>query len=98
MRHFEFSLANNFQPMAFLCGMGHFCTDASHSKEDDDADDGDDDDGDDNDGAVVMITKQECKDFFLDSCNPKKILFKKNCRLCTRLIQSSKRDGLEFLQ
>ena len=57
MRHFEFSLANNFQPMAFLCGMGHFCTDASHSKEDDDADDADDDDGDDNDGAVVMITK-----------------------------------------
>ena len=47
MRHFEFSLANNFQPMAFLCGMGHFCTDASHSKEDD---------GDDDDGAVVMIT------------------------------------------
>ena len=57
MRHFEFSLANNFQPMAFPCGMGHFCTDASHSKEDDDADDADDDDGDDNDGAVVMITK-----------------------------------------
>ena len=46
MRHFEFSLANNFQPMAFLCGMGHFSTDASHSKEDDD----------DDDGAVVMIT------------------------------------------
>ena len=58
MRHFEFSLANNFQPMAFLCGMGHFCTDASHSKEDydaaadDDADgdaDDDDDDTDDDD-------------------------------------------------
>ena len=55
MRHFEFSLANNFQPMAFLCGMGHFCTDASHSKEDDDAA-ADDDDADD-DGAVVLITK-----------------------------------------
>ena len=53
MRHFEFSLANNFQPMAFLCGMGHFCTDASNSKEDDDADDDDAVD----DGAVVMITK-----------------------------------------
>ena len=60
MRHFEFSLANNFQPMAFLCGMGHFCTDASNSKEDDDADDADDGDADDDaddDGAVVMITK-----------------------------------------
>ena len=57
MRHFEFSLANNFQPMAFLCGMGHFCTDASHSKEADDAGDDDDDAGD--DGAVVMITKHK---------------------------------------
>ena len=57
MRHFEFSLANNFQPMAFLCGMGHFCTDASNSKEDDDADDDDAVDDADDDGAVVMITK-----------------------------------------
>ena len=57
MRHFEFSLANNFQPMAFLCGMGHFCTDASNSKEDDDADDADANDDADDDGVVVMITK-----------------------------------------
>ena len=80
MRHFEFSLANNFQPMAFLCGMGHIFTDASHSKEDDD---------DDADGAVVMITYHILASMYTctDWSNSERILFKENCRLCTRLVR-----------